>query len=99
MIKPVMLTLTFLICQSIDLSGQEFNAREQHWVQRPCQVDIVVLVRAWDFNNVVLETEQVLHVPRLEVLCEQLCLVVVASHFVTALRFAILLQSYWLSLS
>ena len=77
---PLLLTLVFFICQSIDLTSEKFNAWKQDWVQAPCQVNVVVLLLVWNFDDFLLESQQVLDVASLEVFSEELSLVIEASH-------------------
>ena len=83
-------TLTFFICQSIDFASQKLNSWQKNWVQLSCQVDIVMLIRVGQLDDLLLKSEQVLDISSLVVFLEQLGLIVVASHVVTALRFVLL---------
>ena len=83
-------TLTFFICQSVDFTSQKLNSWQKNWVQLSCQVDIVMLIRVGQLDDLLLESEQVLDISSLVVFLEQLGLIVVASHVVTALRFIFL---------
>ena len=39
-----LLTLTFLVRESVDLAGEKLNSGQKNWVQFSSQVDVIVLI-------------------------------------------------------
>lgn len=74
----VNLVRALFVRQSVDLTREQLDAGEEHWVQLAGQIDVVVLVGVWDLDDLLLEMQQVLHIACLEVLREQLRLVIVS---------------------
>jgi len=83
------LTLALLICESIDLSREEFNSRKEDRVEFLGQVNVVVLLLVGDLDDLLLQAEQVLDIASLEIFSEQFGLVVVTSHVLATSRFVL----------
>ena len=84
-----------LVRETVTLTRKQFDAGQEDRVECASKVDIIVLFGAGVLDDLLLQTQQVLDIPSLEVLSEELRLVVKTGAIFRTLRFLFFNHDYF----